>query len=109
MAIKPDRGFPGGSSTGGASSEGYGVLMSAVIQKFIIVMGAEKTLKLAARVPGLVVGPDGRVTSEPDLDAFQQLVREYRSAAGTMSIYIMKGAIAPFLAGTKLPLPDELR
>jgi hypothetical protein len=83
--------------------------MTAIIQKFIVVMGAEKALKLAGRVPGLAVAPNGQVTSDPDLDSFKQLVREYRAAAGTMSLYMMKSVIAPMVAGTSLPLPDELR
>lgn len=92
-----------------ATAEDYAPLMTVIVQKMVIVMGREKALKLAERVPGVQVGPDGRVIPPVDLESLRQLVREYKSAAGTVSLYLMKGAVASAMNGSKLPLPDELR
>lgn len=94
---------------GSVTTEDYGILMTVIVQKMVTVMGKEKALKLAARVPGVVLAPDGRVTSSSSLESLRLLAREYRSAAGTVSLYLMKGAIASVADGKKLPLPDELR
>lgn len=90
-------------------TETYQPVITAIIRKMIIVMGKDKALKLAERVPGLTVAPDGQATAGGDLDQLRQLVRAYRAAGGTMSLYLMKSAIAPVAARTRLPLPDELR
>lgn len=92
-----------------ATAEDYAALMTAIVQKMVIVMGKEKAFKLAERVPGVRLGPDRRVMPPADLESLRQLVREYRGAAGTVSLYLMKGAIASAMNGSKLPLPDELR
>lgn len=87
----------------------YGALMTAIIRKFIVVMGTERALKLAGRVPGLVVGADGHVSSGATAEAFSGLVQEYRSACGTVAVYLMKGAISPYVGANNGALPEELR
>ena len=87
----------------------YDDLMTAIIRKQITIMGAEKALKYARQVPGIVVADDGRVTSEADQTALAGLVQEYKKVAGTVAILLMKTAIAPLLKGADLTLPQELR
>jgi hypothetical protein len=90
-------------------TEDYRTVMTAIVRKMVIVMGKEKALRLAGRVPGVMVSPDGGVTSDADLERLRQLVREYRAAGGTVALYLMKGAVASAMNGSKLPLPEELR
>lgn len=91
------------------ATENYSILMTAVVKKMIVVMGKEKALKLAGRVSGVTVEPDGQVSSPTGLEDLRQLVREYRTAGGTVTLYLIKGAIAPLIKGSNVPLPDELR
>jgi len=86
--------------------------MTAIIKKQITIIGSEKALKYARRVPGVVVADDGRVTSGADQAALAGLVQEYKKLAGTVAIMVMKSSIAPLLSGANganLVLPQELR
>lgn len=91
------------------ATENYSILMTTIVKKMIVVMGKEKALKLAGRVPGVTVEPDGQVTSPTSVEDLRLLVREYRTAGGTFTLYLIKGAIAPLIKGSNVPLPDELR
>jgi hypothetical protein len=86
----------------------YDKLSTAIIQRFIQMLGATEALKQARRVPRLEVAPDGTVLSAVSLTEFSMLVRQYKSVGGSISVYFMKSAIAP-LAPSGTILPEELR
>jgi hypothetical protein len=87
----------------------YRELMSAIIRRFIVIVGSRTALQVAAKVPGLIVTESGTVTSNADLAALATLVTEYKKIGGTLSVHFMRREIAPLIEGSNIPLPEELR
>lgn len=88
---------------------GYGDLMTAIIKKQISVIGSDRALLFARKVPRIDVNDDGTVTSAGSKDALSALCRQYMSVASGVAKMLMKSAVAPLLSGSTLDLPDELR
>jgi hypothetical protein len=87
----------------------YRELMSAIIRRFIVIVGSRTALQVASKVPGTIVTESGTVTSAADYSALATLVAEYKKIGGTLSVHFMRREIAPLVEGSKLPLPEELR
>lgn len=88
---------------------GYGDLMTAIVQKQISIIGSERAVRFARKVPGIAVNEDGTVTSGGTKESLSCLCREYMSVASGVARMLMKSAVAPLLNGSRLDLPEELR
>lgn len=87
----------------------YRELMSAIIRRFMVIVGSRTALQIASKVPGVVVTAAGTVTSTADLSTLSTLVAEYKKVGGTLSVHFMRREIAPLVEGSALPLPEDLR
>lgn len=88
---------------------GYGDLMTAIVKKQISVIGSERAILFARKVPRIAVNDDGTVTSGGSKDTLSILCQQYMSVASGVAKMLMKSAVAPLIAGSTLDLPDELR
>jgi hypothetical protein len=88
---------------------GYDDLMTAIVQKQISIIGSERAILFARKVPRISVSDDGTVTSGGSKDSLSALCQQYMSVASGVAKMLMKSAIAPLIAGASLDLPDELR
>jgi hypothetical protein len=88
---------------------GYEDLMTAIVKKQISVIGSERAILFARKVPRIAVSDDGTVTTGGSKDALSVLCHQYMSVASGVARMLMKAAIAPLIAGSNLDLPDELR
>jgi hypothetical protein len=88
---------------------GYGDLMTAIVKKQISVIGSERAILFARKVPRIAVNDDGTVTSGGTKDSLSVLCQQYMSVASGVARMLMKSAIAPLISGSPLDLPDELR
>jgi hypothetical protein len=87
----------------------YRELMSAIIRRFIVIVGSRTALQVASKVPGILVTPSGTVTSAADYAALATLVAEYKKIGGTLSVHFMRREIAPIIEGASILLPEDLR
>jgi hypothetical protein len=87
----------------------YGDLMTAIVKKQISIIGSERAILFARKVPRVSVSDDGTVTGGGSKDGLSILCQQYMSVASGVAKMLMKSAIAPLMAGCKLDLPDELR
>ena len=87
---------------------GYEDLMTAIVQKQISIIGSERAIFFARKVPRIAVSEDGTVTGGGK-DTLSALCQQYMSVASGVAKMLMKSAIAPLIAGSSLDLPDELR
>lgn len=87
----------------------YGDLMTAIVQKQISIIGSERAILFARKVPRVAVSNDGTVTSGGSKEALSSLCQQYMSVASGVAKMLMKSAIAPLISGSSLDLPDELR
>jgi len=87
----------------------YGDLMTAIVKKQISLIGSDRALLFARKVPRVDVNDDGTVTSGGSKDALSALCQQYMTVASGVAKMLMKSAIAPLLPGSTLDLPDELR
>lgn len=83
--------------------------MTAIVQKQISIIGSERAILFARKVPRIAVNDDGTITSGGTKDALSALCQQYMSVASGVAKMLMKSAIAPLIAGSSLDLPDELR
>lgn len=83
--------------------------MTAIVKKQVSVIGSERAVLFARKVPRITVSDDGTVTSGGSKDALSALCQQYMSVAAGVAKMLMKSAIAPLIAGSSLDLPDELR
>jgi hypothetical protein len=88
---------------------GYDDLMTAIVKKQISVLGMDRAILFARKVPRIVVNDDGTITSGGSKDALSALCRQYMSVASGVARMLMKSAIAPLISESALDLPDELR
>jgi hypothetical protein len=88
---------------------GYEDLMTAIVKKQISVIGSERAVFFARKVPQIVVTDDGTVTNGGTKTALALLCQQYMSVAKGVARMLMKSAVAPLLPGSALDLPDELR
>jgi len=86
----------------------YDKMSTAIIQRFIQMLGADEAVRQARRVPKLEVAADGTVLSAVSLLEFSMLVRQFKTVGGSISVYFMKSAIAPLVPDGTI-LPEELR
>ena len=87
----------------------YGDLMTAIVKKQISVIGSERAILFARKVPSIGVSDDGTVTSGGTKDALSLLCRQYMAVASGVAKMLMKSAVAPLVTGSTLDLPEELR
>jgi hypothetical protein len=87
----------------------YRELMSAIIRRFMVIVGSRTALQVASKVPDTIMTDSGTVTSDADYSALALLVSEYKKIGGTLSVHFMRREIAPLVEGSTLPLPEELR
>lgn len=87
----------------------YRDLMTAIVRRFMVLLGARTALDIARRVASVDVSNDGSVSSHADLATLGTLVRAYKTVGGTLSVHFMRKEIAPLLEGNELPLPEELK
>jgi hypothetical protein len=87
----------------------YGDLMTAIVQKQISIIGTERAILFARKVPRIAVNDDGTVTGGGTKDALSALCQQYMSVASGVARMLMKSAIAPLISGSSLDLPEELR
>lgn len=87
---------------------GYEDLMTAIVKKQISVIGSDRAIQFARKVPHIGVSDDGTVTGG-NKAALAVLCQQYMSVASGVARMIMKAAVAPLLNGSALDLPDELR
>jgi hypothetical protein len=87
----------------------YRDLMSAIIRRFIVIVGSRTALETARRVPGVTVTDGGTVTSVVDLAALTTLVAEYKKIGGTLSVHFMRREVAQLVEGSSLVLPEDLK
>ncbi len=88
---------------------GYEDLMTAIVQRQISIIGSERAILFARKVPRIAVSNDGTVTGGGSKDSLSALCQQYMSVASGVAKMLMKSAIAPLIAGASLDLPDELR
>lgn len=86
----------------------YEDLMTAIVKKQISIIGSERAVYFARKVPRIAVDDDGNVTGGGK-DSLSTLCQQYMSVASGVAKMLMKSAIAPLIAGSSLDLPDELR
>ncbi|HWG39576.1 MAG TPA: hypothetical protein VN658_03430 [Candidatus Acidoferrales bacterium] len=87
---------------------GYEDLMTAIVKKQISVIGSERAVLFARKVPQITVSNDGTVVGG-NKAALSALCQQYMSVASGVAKMLMKSAVAPLLNGSPLDLPDELR
>lgn len=87
----------------------YGDLMTAIVKKQISVIGSDRALLFARKVPRIDISDDGTVNNVGSKEALSALCQQYMSVASGVAKMLMKSAVAPLLPGSKLDLPDELR
>ncbi len=91
----------------------YKEVLTAIVQRFIKLMGHEISLRLARRVYGLRVQDDGRVTSYQGDGwiAIQGLVIEYMTLLGPEILPLTQRAINPTMERhpRKVKLPSLLQ
>lgn len=87
----------------------YNELMTAIVQRFSVMLGSEDAIRYARRVPSLVVENDGRVASRGDREMLKRLCEEYQRVGGTISVYFMKSVIARLKPDPDVEIPEELR
>lgn len=87
---------------------GYEDLMTAIVKKQISVIGSERAILFARKVPQIAVRDDGTVVGG-NKAALAALCQQYMSVASGVAKMLMKSAVAPLLSGSPLDLPDELR
>ena len=83
--------------------------MTAIVKKQISLIGSDRALLFARKVPRIDVTDDGTVASGGTKEALSALCQQYMSVASGVARMLMKSAIAPLVAGSALDLPDELR
>jgi hypothetical protein len=88
---------------------GYEDLMTAIVKKQISVIGSERAILFARKVPQIAVDDDGTVTNGGSKAALSVLCQQYMSVASGVARMLMKSAVAPLLSGSTLDLPEELR
>ena len=88
---------------------GYDDLMTAIVKKQISVLGTDRAILFARKVPRIAVNDDGTITRGASKDALSALCQQYMSVASGVARMLMKSAIAPLISGSALDLPDELR
>jgi hypothetical protein len=82
--------------------------MTAIVKKQISIIGSDRAILFARKVPSIGVSDDGTVTGGTK-DALALLCRQYMAVASGVAKMLMKSAIAPLVTGSTLDLPDELR
>ncbi len=87
----------------------YEDLMTAIVKKQISVIGSERAIFFARKVPQIDVSDDGTVRNGGSKAALSVVCQQYMSVASGVARMLMKSAVAPLLAGAALDLPDELR
>jgi hypothetical protein len=87
----------------------YCDLSNALIKRFSVIIGSERAERVAANVPGLSVGTDGRVSAGASIDTLDRLAREFQAVGGTVALLMMKRTVAPLAREANLPLPGILR
>lgn len=87
---------------------GYEDLMTAIVKKQISVIGSERAILFARKVPQIAVSDDGTVIGG-NKAALSALCQQYMSVASGVAKMLMKSAVAPLLSGSSVDLPDELR
>lgn len=90
--------------------EPYLDVFSAVIRRFIRLVGEPAALRIARRVPGLVVADDGRVTAFNELDptgTLNLLIDSYEVVFGDIALTLSRQAAAPLVAGPELGLAES--
>jgi hypothetical protein len=87
----------------------YDKLSTAIVQRFIRVLGATDALRYARRVPNLSVEADGTVRAGATKQDLALLVSQYKNVGGSISVYFMKNAIASMLPDSLIDLPEDLR
>lgn len=83
--------------------------MTAIVKKQISILGSERALLFARKVPRIAINDDGTVTSSGNKDMLAALCQQYMSVASGVAKMLMKSAIAPLISGSSLDLPNELR
>lgn len=83
--------------------------MTAIVKKQISVIGSERAILFARKVPAVAIAEDGTVTSGGSKAALSGLCQQYMAVASGVAKMLMKSAIAPLMAGATLDLPEELR
>ncbi len=83
--------------------------MTAIVQKQISIIGSERAILFARKVPHIIISNDGTITSGGNKETLSALCQQYMSVASGVAKMLMKSAIAPLIAGSTLDLPDELR
>jgi hypothetical protein len=91
----------------------YKEVLTAIVQRFIRLMGSETAIRLARRVYGLKVDDEGRATSYQGDGwiAIQGLVIEYMTLLGPQVVPMTQRAITPAVERhpNKVKLPSLLR
>ncbi len=89
--------------------EPYLDVFSAVIRRFIRLVGEPAALRIARRVPGLAVADDGRVTAFNELDptgTLNLLIDSYEVVFGDIALTLSRQAAAPLVAKPELGLSE---
>ncbi len=89
--------------------EPYLDVFSAVIRRFIRLVGEPAALRIARRVPGLVVADDGRVTAFNELDptgTLNLLIDSYEVVFGDIAFTLSRQAAEPLAARPELGLSE---
>ncbi len=87
----------------------YNDLMTAIIKKQITIIGSEKAVRYARRVPGVVVKDDGTVAPGASKAHLASLIQEYKKVAGEVAMFLIRQSVAPLLSQSQLDLPAELK
>ena len=81
-------------------------ILTAIIKRFVRLVGLPGALKVARRVPGLVVDDEGNVQDydrASPLNAVAQLIDEYSVVFGSSAASLAQTAIQPLLQATPAP------
>lgn len=87
----------------------YADVANAVIQRFSVIVGSERALRLAANVDGLELDQTNRAVAHASQESLDRLVREYQSVGGMVAVLLMKRTVAPVVNGSGRALPASLR